>query len=116
MLMNKQEIEAKGERIHEVMGWWNSGISQAKNGYLLMGKCIHTVKQEKLWRIDGSEAVSFRHWVLKTLHISYAQANRLAQVFRELGHLLGSIEIDIAKVTLLLPYIHGESDKKKTDL
>jgi len=112
----KELKEKEGDRFHEVMGWWNSGVNQAKLGYLLMGKSIYFIKKEKLWKKEIEHMPTFKYWAEHALHISVAQADRLAQIYFELGHLLENIPFDISKVTLLLPYLRDKDDAEKKEI
>ena len=114
--MNKKDVQSIGDRLFEVMSWWNNGIDAAKAGYLLMGKSIFHLKKEKLWRVHTEHMPSFKYWVEHELHISLAQANRLAQIYSELGHILAELPIEISKVTLLLPHLHDKTDDQKKDM
>ena len=116
MSKNNEIIAAQGEKLHNTMRLWNEAILSVKNGYLQMGQAIHLLKKDKLWRLMGNHIMSFKHFCDKELHISIAQANRLEQIYRELGHVLQDIPIDISKVTLLLPYLHGKTEEEKKDL
>ena len=116
MSSNNEAIAKQGIMLHEAMKIWNSGILNIKNGYLQLGQAIHILKKDKLWRMMGTHIISFKHFCDKELHISLAQANRLEQIYRELGHVLSDISIDISKVTLLLPYLHGKSEEEIKDM
>lgn len=107
--------EITGNRIHEIMGWWQEGISMSKTGYLLMGKAIHYIKEEKIWQYH-TEHTTFKYWIEHELQISVAQAHRLSQIYQEVGHILPDIPIEIGKVTLLLPYLHNKTDEQKAEL
>lgn len=108
--------EVAGNRLHEVMTMWSKGIMSAKNGYLLMGRSIYLIKQEALWKLDMENCPTFKYWVEHTLHISIAQAHRLAQIHEECGTILIDLPIDISKVTLMLPYLKGKTEEEKKDM
>jgi hypothetical protein len=114
--MTKQEAVTKGNRLHEVMEMWMKGIMDVKNGYLLMGKALFHIEEEKLYKLTGNHVKTFSHFVKNELTISRAQAYRLIQIYKELGHLLQDISIDISKVTLLLPYLHGKTEGEREEL
>ena len=105
-----------GDRFFEVMRWWEEGIRQTKMGYLLMGKAIYYIKKERLWRADIEHIPTFKCWAEHSLHISVAQAHRLAQIYEELGDLLVDMPIDISKVTLLLPFMKGKSEEERKEM
>jgi hypothetical protein len=105
-----------GDKLHEIMVIWNTGILDIKNGYLKCGEAIHIIKRDRLWKLYGAHIMSFSHFCNKELCISISQANRLDQIYREVGYLLKNIPIDISKVTLLLPYLAGKVDEEKIDL
>jgi len=106
--------EERGDIYHQAMVLWRSGVNNSKNGYLQMGKAINLVKTKELWKDIGVK--SFRQFCSKELHISEAQAHRLDQVYRELGRLLENIPIDIAKVTLLLPYLKDKDTEQRIEM
>ena len=110
------KMEKIGERLHEVMGWWEHGTRTAKMGFLERGKAIYYLKKEKLWRIHTEHMPSFKYWVEHTLHISKAQANREALIYIKVGKILENIEIDISKVTLLLPHLEGKTEEGIKDM
>jgi len=113
-----KEIQTVGERFFEVMTWWQEGVKLSKTGFVLMGKAIYIFKKEKLWRKEIEHIPTFKYWVEHSLHISVAQAHRLAQVYVMVGYLLEemSISVDISKITLLLPYMAEKTDAEKRNL
>jgi hypothetical protein len=118
--MNKQVQLARGDRLYEIMQIWNEGVNLSKQGFLKLGEAIFFIKAEKLWKYDGTHCPSFKSWAENALHISVSQAHRLAQIYTEVGHILSNgidgIAVDISKVTLLLPYLEGQTDEVKTDM
>lgn len=108
--------ELMGNRLHEVMTLWENGIIAARNGWLMMGKAIHLIKKEKIWRIDIEHMPTFKYWVEHRLHISVAQAHRLSQLYEEIGHIAIDIPVEITKVTLLLPYMKDKTDEEKKEM
>jgi hypothetical protein len=116
--VEKQVQLARGDRLYEIMQIWNEGVNLSKRGFLKLGEAIFFIKAEKLWKYDGTHCPSFKSWAENALHISVSQAHRLAQIYTEVGHLLSgeSICIDVSKVTLLLPYLEGQTDEVKTDM
>jgi hypothetical protein len=119
--MNKQVQLARGDRLYEIMNLWNEGVNLSKKGFLRMGEAIFFIKAEKLWKYDGTHCPSFKSWAENALHISVSQAHRLAQIYTEVGHILQStsidgLAVDISKITLLLPYLEGQTDEVKTDM
>ena len=119
--MTKEKKIKIGDRFFDVMKLWNEGVRMSRNGFLTMGQAIHIIKKERLWRYDIEHIPSFKYWVEKSLHISVAQAHRLEQIYREVGHLLKDdsdniIDIEVSKITLLLPYLSGKTDDEKRDL
>jgi hypothetical protein len=113
--MTKEKKITIGNRFHEVMKIWNEGIRMSRNGFLSMGQAIHIFKKERLWRYDIEHMPSFKYWVEHSLHISVAQAHRLEQIYREVGEVLkdDAIDIEISKITLLLPYLSDKTDEEK---
>lgn len=107
-----------GNRLHEAMQVWNNGMLMAQNGYLYMGKSLCLMKEDNIYRAMGSHIISWKHFVENELHISKAQADRLIQIYRDIGALLEkhSMVIDISKVTLLLPLLNGKTEDEKVDL
>lgn len=119
--MTKEKKIKIGDRFFDVMKLWNEGVRMSRNGFLTMGQAIHIIKKERLWRYDIEHIPSFKYWVEKSLHISVAQAHRLEQIYREVGHLLKDdsdniIDIEVSKITLLLPYLSGKTDKEKNEM
>ena len=119
--MDKQVMLARGDRLYEIMQLWNEGVNLSKRGFLKLGEAIFYIKAEKLWKYDGTHCPSFKSWAENALHISVSQAHRLAQIYTEVGHLLSTridddLAIDVSKITLLLPYLEGQTDEVKTDL
>lgn len=116
--MTKKKALDVGNRFFEVMNLWNEGIRMSRNGFLIMGQAIHIFKKERLWRYDIEHLPSFKYWVEHSLHISVAQAHRLEQIYRQVGDILEkeSIDIDISKITLLLPYLSDKTDAEKKDM
>src|SRR3990167_2330585 len=105
--------DLQGNRLYEVMQMWNAGIAQVKHGYLALGEAVSILKKEKLWRLSGSQPVSWNQFCTQELHCSVSQANRLAEIYVTLGDALRNIPIDISKVTLLLPYLVGLPEDQK---
>lgn len=107
-----------GNRIHEAMKIWNEGLIMSKNGYLYMGKALYMMKKDRLYMSLGNHVISWKYWVENELHLSKAQADRLIQIYRDLGHILekDGMAIDIGKVTLLLPLLNGRTDEEKESL
>src|SRR5574343_506593 len=116
--MTKEKKITIGNRFHEVMKIWNEGIRMSRNGFLAMGQAIHIFKKERLWRYDIEHMPSFKYWVEHSLHISIAQAHRLEQIYREVGEVLkdDAIDIEISKITLLLPYLSDKTDEEKKEM
>jgi hypothetical protein len=116
--VEKQVQLARGDRLYEIMQIWNEGVNLSKRGFLKLGEAIFFIKAEKLWKYDGTHCPSFKSWAENALHISVSQAHRLAQIYTEVGAILSEqeISIDVSKVTLLLPYLEGQTDEVKTDL
>jgi len=112
----KEDNERAGDRLYEAMQLWENGIRNIRHGYLYLGKALYILKSEKLWRAMGNHILSWRQFCNKELHVSLVQANRLEQIYREVGSILGNIEIDVSKVTLLLPYLKNKTDEEKTEL
>ena len=108
----------KGILYHEAMTEFNIGMKRGLEGYLQCGKAILTIKEQRLWKLDGAHVNSFGHWVKNVLHVSPAQAHRMSQVYRELGPLLmrPELQTDIQKITLLLPHIQGATEERKEEL
>jgi hypothetical protein len=116
MSINNEILTRQGDRLHEAMGIWNEGIRNIKMGYLSLGHAINLLKQDRIWRLMGNHILSWKHFCDNELHCSIAQANRLELIYRELGHVLTDITIDIGKVTLLLPYLSGKTEEEKKDI
>jgi hypothetical protein len=116
--MDKAIQLARGDRLYEIMQIWNEGVNLSKQGFLKLGEAIFFIKAEKLWKYDGTHCPSFKSWAENALHISVSQAHRLAQIYTEVGTILSEqeISIDVSKVTLLLPYLEGQTDEVKTDM
>jgi hypothetical protein len=113
--MDKAVQLARGDRLYEIMQIWDEGVNLSKRGFLHMGRAVNVIKKEKLWRYDAEHMPSFKYWCENVLHISVSQAHRLAQIDTEVGHILSTdIDIEISKVTLLLPYLEGQTDEVKT--
>lgn len=110
------ELEVMGNRIHELMSMWEAGVRATKSGYLLMGKAMFYIKKERIWQYHTEHVPSFKYWVEHELHISLAQANRLAEIWTEVGHLIEDMPLDISKITLLLPHLHNKTDEQKVEL
>ena len=116
--MTKEKKIKIGDRFFDVMKLWNEGVRMSRNGFLTMGQAIHIIKKERLWRYDIEHIPSFKYWVEKSLHISIAQAHRLEQIYREVGEVLkdDAIDIEISKITLLLPYLSDKTDEEKKEM
>ena len=107
-----------GTKYFSTMKEFEAGMRAGLEGYLKCGKAISVIKSERLWMAEGNHVKSFAHFCKKILHISASQAHRMAQVYTEFGDLLSLPEnqMDITKLTLLLPYVHGQDDQQKADL
>ncbi len=110
--------EIKGQRLHDLRELWRKGQLLSVNGYLLMGKAIHFLRQERLWQFEDNQVPTYKYWVEHELQISVSQAYRLEQVYLAVGEVLLdiAIPIDISKVTLLLPHIEDKTDQEKADM
>jgi len=106
---------AAGDRYHDAMQLWTRGLNETRNGYLTMGAALSVLKKD-LWRRAGNHVISFRHFCEQELHISGSQALRLVQIYTEIGPLLKDITIDVSKVVLLLPHLHGQDEGTKKDM
>ena len=107
-----------GNRMHELLQMWEEGVQMGMKGYLKMGKAVFFLKKEKLWKREVEHVPSFKYWVEHSLHISVAQAYKLAEIYERVGSVLekASIVIDISKVTLLLPFLIDKTDEQKIDI
>lgn len=110
-----------GQRLHDVMKLWHEGIKEGMLGTLKMGKAINLLKKNKLWVRDCAGIPSFRYYVEHELGISVAQAHRLDEIFREVGHVYealvnNGIYVNISAITLLLPHLHDKTDAEKVEL
>lgn len=113
--MNDLELQ-NGDKYFKALQLWTAGIVSARNGYLLMGKSISLLRAGDLWRNEGTHVVSWKMFVDKVLHISVSQAARLIQIYDLLGGILERIDIDISKVTLLLPYLADKTEEQRIEM
>jgi hypothetical protein len=107
-----------GNEYFNIIQEFQDGMRAGIEGYLKCGKAVSLIKSKQMWKLEGPHVHSFGHFCKQVLHISPAHAHRMAQVYQEFGTLLAIPEnqMDISKITLLLPYVHDADDEKKSEL
>lgn len=107
------------DRLFEAVQGVKHGLQDAKSGMLGAGKWLCTIRNEKLWKLDGSPSKSFSHWVENELCLSKSTAYNLIDAYEKVGELITNNpdlrDIDMSKVFLLLPYMTDKtslSDKE----
>ena len=107
------------DRLFEAVQGVKNGLYDAKGGMLTAGKWLCYIKEEKLWKADGSPSKSFSHWVENELCLSKSTAYNLMDAYEKVGTLIEGNrdfkDLDMSKVFLLLPYITKDTTEDQKE-
>ena len=111
--MANKDLQLMASKLNHAREMILKGFKEACLGYLEAGKWLMIVRQQQLWKLDGTHVKRFDQWITSELNIGRSSAYNAMNVYEKYGPLItGNPDyqtIDFSHIVALLPYANDKT-------